>query len=94
MPETRKQIAARAVVGVGWTLDGPAFRIAAVHAAAGVSAGAKAVTDRVRELHTEQFGNVHDEVWRTNSRCDECGQAYPCPTVLLLDQIDTEMGGE
>lgn len=62
--------------------------------AALVRAGAKRVTDRVRELHTEQFWRVYDEVWRTNPRCDECGQAYPCPTVRLLDQIDTEMACE
>lgn len=62
--------------------------------AALVRAGAKAVTDRVREVHYEEFDSDSDEVWRINGKCACCRFSYPCPTVRLLDQIDAELGGE
>lgn len=95
MPETREQIIEQMAEVIR---DVQAVRfVSPLHrelAGSVLPVSVKAVTDRVRELHTEQFWNVHDEVWRTNPGCEECGQAYPCPTVRLLDQIDAELGGE
>ena len=51
----------------------------------------KAVTDRVREMHklTPLATPIEDAGTGT---C--CGRNYPCPTVRLLNQIDSELGGE
>lgn len=53
--------------------------------AALVRAGAKRVTDRVRELHRDNASGL---------ACVNCGEDYPCRTILLLDRIDTEMACE
>lgn len=88
MTDTREQIAARAVAEVSWTMDSHGFRIAAAHAAAGVSAGAKAVTDRVREGANLQALSCHASPL-------EYGPERPWLDLLaLLDQIDAELGGE
>ena len=92
MSDTREQIAARVITDVSWTMDPHGFQIAAVHAAAGVGAGAKAVTDRVRAMHEpDEYGGAGPE-GAEGSACVACAEDYPCPTVRLLDRIDAEMG--
>lgn len=47
---------------------------------------AKAITDRVRAQHPRAARPV------TRGWCDECRDWWPCSTVRLCDEIDTEMG--
>lgn len=109
MPETREQIAARVVADVSWTMDPHGFRIATAHAAAGVSAGVKAVTDRVREMHIRHVDIHADHPINRGWAC--CGsvqlhltfpeacavcrdEVWPCAWIRWADQIDAELGGE
>ena len=56
----------------------------------------KAITDRVRALH-EPIEMLHMRTNRIVTVCLACGtdageRLHPCPTVRLLDEIDTEIG--
>ena len=88
--DTREQIAARVVVDVSWTMDPHGFRIAAVHAAAGVTAGAKAATDRVRQLVSDWQANGSSRT--LDDPRAEVWQSCASDLLTLLDRIDAEMG--
>lgn len=66
-----------------------------------------AVIDRVREVHAEgEFGcpypshGCNEFYYRGNycadsgTSCEACGEAYPCPTIAILDAVTPERTGQ
>lgn len=44
----------------------------------------------VRAMHLEGHDSASEETWGVNARCGECGQAWPCPTIQILDAEDLQ----
>lgn len=89
MSETREQIIERMAQATAYPSSIAGVPVIIVdnrmrdEAAKMLPVAVKAVTDRVREMHHVNANGLS---------CASCGEDYPCRTVLLLDQIDTEMG--
>ena len=90
--QIRDQLAAKAVADVSWTMDPQGLRIAGVHAAAGVTAGAKHVTDQVRALAGEWVQQQKD--FRLPADYAEAMRDNTAYLRRLLDQIEAELAAE
>lgn len=46
--------------------------------------------DRIRhiiESHVKGYRSTSDEVWDRQPICQECGQAWPCDTAVIIGEL-------